>query len=110
MDSVDFDALEAKAASLLSAGADAFCACGADDEITTRENAAAWRSLRLRPRMLRGAASIDTSVTLLGAPCAMPIMLAPTGRHMLYHPDGEAASARAGAAAGAAFVLAQTRR
>ena len=56
--------------------------------------------------MLRGAASIDTSVTLLGAPCATPIMLAPTGRHMLYHPEGERASAKAGAAAGAAFVLA----
>jgi 4-hydroxymandelate oxidase len=106
VDSVDFDALEEKARSLLSPGADAFCTCGADDEITARENSLAWRALRLRPRVLRGTAAVDTSLTLLGAPCAMPMMLAPTGRHMLYHPEGERASARAGAAAGAAFVLA----
>jgi 4-hydroxymandelate oxidase len=106
MDSVDFDALEEETRSRVSAGAYAFCACGADDEITARENAAAWRGIRLRPRVLRGVASVDTSVTLLGAPCTMPIMLAPTGRHLLYHAEGERASARGGAAAGAAYVLA----
>jgi 4-hydroxymandelate oxidase len=106
MDSVDFDALEGRARLLLSPGADAFCSCGADDEITAAENAVAWRGLRLRPRVLRGVRSVDTSVTLLGARASMPIMLAPTGRHMLYHPEGERASARGGAAAGAGFVLA----
>ena len=62
----------------VSPGAFAFCACGADDEITVAENAAAWRALRLRPRVLRDVRSVDTSLTLLGAPARMPIMLAPT--------------------------------
>lgn len=106
MDSIAFDALEKEAYARVSAGAAAFCACGADDEITLAENAAAWRALRLRPRMLRGVTSVDTAVTCLGAPCAMPILIAPTGRHRLYHPQGERATARGAAQAGAAFVLA----
>jgi 4-hydroxymandelate oxidase len=55
--------------------------------------------------VLRGVRAIDTAVTLLGAPCATPVMLAPTGRHRLYHPEGESATARGGATAGAAFIL-----
>ena len=50
MDSVAFDALEEEAQSRVSPGAFAFCACGADDEISVAENVAAWRGLRLRPR------------------------------------------------------------
>jgi 4-hydroxymandelate oxidase len=106
MDSVDFDTLEDRARKILDPGAYAFAACGADDEVTLRENIAAWRAIRLRPRMLRGVTAVDTTTTLLGAPVATPVMLAPTGRHRLYHPDGERATARGAAAAGAAFVLA----
>ena len=39
----------------------AFCAAGADDEITANENIAAWRALRLRPRVLRDVGEIDTA-------------------------------------------------
>jgi 4-hydroxymandelate oxidase len=106
MDSVDFDNLEDRARKILDPGAYAFAACGADDEVTLRENIAAWRAIRLRPKMLRGVTAVDTATTLLGAPVATPVMLAPTGRHRLYHPDGERATARGAAAAGAAFVLA----
>jgi len=105
MDSVAFDALEEEAQSRVSPGAFAFCACGADDEISVAENVAAWRGLRLRPRVLRDVRAIDTALTLLGAPARMPIMLAPTGRHRLYHAEGERATARAAARAGAAYVL-----
>jgi 4-hydroxymandelate oxidase len=105
MDSVAFDALEQKAQSRVSPGAFAFCACGADDEISVAENGAAWRGLRLRPRVLRDVRTVDTALTLLGAPARMPIMLAPTGRHRLYHAEGERATARAAARAGAAYVL-----
>jgi 4-hydroxymandelate oxidase len=106
LDSVTFDELEAEARRQLPPGAFAFAACGADDEITVAENVAAWRALRLRPRVLQGVAAVDTSTLLLGAPVQSPIMLAPTGRHRLYHPDGERATARGAARAGAAFVLA----
>lgn len=106
MDSVTFDALEQEARNRVSPGAFAFCACGADDEITVAENSAAWRALRLRPHVLRDISSVDISTTVLGASLRSPIMLAPTGRHRLYHPEGERATARAAAQAGAAFVLA----
>jgi 4-hydroxymandelate oxidase len=106
LDSVDFDALEARARECLSAGAYAFAATGAVDEITCAENALAWQRLRLRPHVLRDITSIDTRTHVLGAPVATPIMVAPTGRHRLYHAEGEEATARGAAAVGSAFVLA----
>jgi 4-hydroxymandelate oxidase len=106
VDSADFDALEEAARARMAPAAFAFCAAGADDEITAQENAAAWRRLRLRPRILRDIARIDTSLTLLGRRAATPVMVAPSGRHRLFHPDGEPATARGAAAAGAVFVLA----
>lgn len=106
MDMADFDALEAAARGRLASGAYMFAACAAGDEITAAENGAAWRRLRLRPRVLRDVPAVDVATRILGAPASMPLMLAPTGRHRLYHPEGEAATARAAAAAGIPFVLA----
>jgi 4-hydroxymandelate oxidase len=106
MDSADFDALEERARQKLSPGAYAFAAGGADDEITLADNLAAWRRLRLRPRMLRNITAIDTGASVLGERLAMPLMVAPTGRHRLFHPEGERATARGAAAAGVPYVLA----
>src|ERR1700722_12502919 len=108
MDSADFDALEVRARETLTPGAYAFAAGGADDEITLADNIAAWRRLRLRPRMLRDVTAIDTSVNVLGERIAMPLMVAPTGRHRLFHPEGERATARGAAAAGVPYVMATT--
>ena len=104
MDSRDFDALEREATRRMPPGAAAFAMCGADDEITTAENVTAWRALRLRPRVLRDISHIDTGTTVLGQSLATPLMIAPMGRHKAYHPEGEAATARGAAAAGAGFV------
>jgi 4-hydroxymandelate oxidase len=106
MDSADFDALEERAREKLSPGAYAFAAGGADDEITLADNVTAWRRLRLRPRMLRDITAIDTSASVLGARLAMPLMVAPTGRHRLFHPEGERATARGAAAADVPYVMA----
>ena len=108
LDSADFDALEEKARAGLSPAAYAFAAAGADDEITAADNIAAWRRLRLRPRMLNDVTQVDTSVSILGVRCNAPIMVAPFGRHKLFHPEGERATARGAAAAGAVFVLPTT--
>ena len=105
MDCVDFDALEERAREKLPPPSFVFCATGADDEITAVENVTAWRKLRLRPRVLRDIVNVDTSVTLFGDRVATPIMVAPTGRHHLFHPEGERATARGAAAAGALFVM-----
>lgn len=106
MDCVEFDALEEQARAKLSAPSFAFCATGADDEITAQENVAAWRRLRLRPHVLRDIGTVDTSVSLLGHKVATPIMVAPMGRHRLFHADGERATARGATAAGAVNVFA----
>jgi 4-hydroxymandelate oxidase len=106
VDCVDFDALEETARAKLPAPAFAFCATGADDEITAAENVTAWRRLRLRPHVLRDIANVDTGVSLLGARVATPIIVAPMGRHRLFHADGERASAHGAAAAGAIYALA----
>ena len=84
----------------------AFCAAGADDEISVNENISAWRNLRLRPRVLNDIANVDTRVTLLGSAVPSPILIAPTGRHKLFNAEGERATARGASAAGCAYVMA----
>src|SRR6185312_4142559 len=108
LDSAEFDALEARARALLPPGAFAFADTGADDEITAKENVVAWRALRLRPRVLNDITAVDTGVSVLGERVATPIMVAPTGRHRLFHPDGERATARGAAGAGAIYCMATT--
>jgi 4-hydroxymandelate oxidase len=106
VDSVDFDALEDLAREKMPEASFAFCAAGADDEISAAENIAAWRDLQLRPRVLRDVTTIDTGVTLLGNRHPHPILIAPTGRHKLFHAQGEQATARGAAHASAPYVMA----
>lgn len=106
MDSVDFDALEGQAERNMPPASWAFCAAGADDEISVTENIHAWRALRLRPRVLRDVDNVDLRTSVIGTPVATPIMVAPTGRHKLFHRDGEAATARGAAAANVPYVMA----
>ena len=106
MDCIDFDALEEQARAALPPPSFAFLATGADDEISAVENVDAWRRLRLRPRVLNDITQPDTRVTVLGQELASPILVAPTGRHKLFHAEGECASARGAAAAGMPFILA----
>jgi 4-hydroxymandelate oxidase len=105
VDCLDLDALEQNARRMMPPSSWIFCDTGADDEITVKENVLAWRRLKLRPRVLRDIVEIDTGVTLLGAKLPMPIVVAPTGRHHLFHKDGERETARGAAAAGALFVM-----
>jgi 4-hydroxymandelate oxidase len=95
---------EARARELLDPGVLAYVEGGALDEITLRENAAAFQRRRLRPRVLAGAGDVDPSTTLLGAPVSMPIGIAPTARQGLAHAGAELAMARAAAEAGVVFT------
>jgi isopentenyl diphosphate isomerase/L-lactate dehydrogenase-like FMN-dependent dehydrogenase len=78
---------------------------GAGDELTVRENVEAWRGWRLRPRQLTGIEEVSTAVDILGAPVAAPILVAPVAYQRLLEPEGEAAMARAAAAAGTVMCL-----
>src|SRR3989337_3414594 len=82
-----------------------FIAGAAEDERTLRENRAAFQRLRLRPRVLVDVSKIDPSTTVLGQRIEFPVLLAPVAVQRLAHPDGELASARAGAAPGAILGL-----
>jgi isopentenyl diphosphate isomerase/L-lactate dehydrogenase-like FMN-dependent dehydrogenase len=66
---------------------------------------AAWERRRLRPRVLVDVADVTTATTLLGAPCAMPVAIAPMAAQGDLHPDGELATALAAAAAGVPLIL-----
>jgi 4-hydroxymandelate oxidase len=106
MDSADLDALEAAARAVISPAAYAFAAGGADDELTIADNIAAWQSLRLRPRVLRDVTAVDASVSVLGTRLPHPLMVAPMGRHHLYHAQAERETARGAAACDAIFMMA----
>jgi L-lactate dehydrogenase (cytochrome) len=78
---------------------------GAEDELTMRANAEAYRDLRFSPRVLRDVSEVDTSSTLLGRRLPFPVVLAPTGFTRIAHPDGELAVARAAKRAGVPYAL-----
>ncbi|HWF45586.1 MAG TPA: alpha-hydroxy acid oxidase [Bryobacteraceae bacterium] len=99
------DDFEVLAKSHLTHQAYEFVAGAAGDEITAAENRAAFRRVRLEPRVLVDVSRTDTSVTLFGRRHAHPILLAPTGYHRLFHAEGEAATVR-GANLGEATLIA----
>jgi 4-hydroxymandelate oxidase len=108
VDTLDFDALAQRAQAAMPPASWAFCATGADDEISATENVTAWRALRLRPRVLNDIAKASTATTVLGQAVDAPILIAPTGRHKLFHKDGERETARGAAAANALYVMAHS--
>jgi 4-hydroxymandelate oxidase len=78
---------------------------GAADEISLRWNREAFERIRLKPRVLVDVSRLDTRVTLLGRELPFPVLLAPTAYQRLVHPEGERATARGAAAAGATLVV-----
>lgn len=82
-----------------------YYASGAMDEITLRRNQRAFDRIRLRYRVLRDVSRRDLVTSLLGRRLALPVLVAPTAFQRMAHPDGEAATARAAAAAGTVMML-----
>jgi (S)-mandelate dehydrogenase len=78
---------------------------GAEDELTLRDNRAAFARLRFAPRVLRDVSVINTGIDLLGQPAALPLAIAPTGAVGYGRPGGDIAIARAAAAAGIPYTL-----
>ena len=78
---------------------------GSGDEVSLRANAAAYSRWLLRPRMLVDVSSISLETTLLGTPVSMPLGVAPFAMQRLLDPEGECATARAAAAAGALMCV-----
>lgn len=84
----------ARAAECLPEMAYRYLMSAAGDGRTAGWNEEAYGRIRLAPRVGVDVTAVDPSVTLLGRRLRHPVLLAPTGCHRLFHPDGEVASVR----------------
>jgi 4-hydroxymandelate oxidase len=78
---------------------------GAGTEATLRANQEAFDRWTFRPRVMSGRDRPSTATTFLGLPLELPLLTAPFGADGLFHPDGQAAVARANAAEGVIGIV-----
>ncbi len=78
---------------------------GAYDEVTLRDNRAAFEAIRLRQRVMVDVDRRSLATTLTGQAASLPLAIAPTGLTGLQHGAGEILGARAAASAGIPFCL-----
>src|SRR5947209_10166364 len=79
---------------------------GAEDEVTLRENRAAFERIRLLPKVLVNVAKVDMSAELFGQRATLPLAIAPTGGISAGRAGADAALACAAKAFGVPFTLA----
>lgn len=72
----------------------AFYSAASTDLVTQKENAQVWRSLLLRPRVLRNVGSAGTKRRILGCESDSPFFVCPAAMAKLAHIDGEMAIAQ----------------
>ena len=82
-----------------------YYASGAWDEVTLRDNQAAFERFKLRPRVLVDVSDRNLATKVLGQPLQMPLFIAPMAFQCLANPQGEVATATAAASAGVGMVL-----
>jgi 4-hydroxymandelate oxidase len=82
-----------------------YIAGGAAEEITLRDNRAAYDRLKILPRMLADMTGGNTRIDLLGRTWESPVFLAPVAYQKLAHADGELATALGAAAMKTGMVL-----
>ncbi len=99
-----FDFHEA-AKRVLMPGHYTYMALGTDSGGTLAANRAGFDKYQLRVRRLAGGTSIDPSIELFGERYPMPILIAPCGAQKAFHPEGEAAVARAARSRGVEQIL-----
>jgi 4-hydroxymandelate oxidase len=78
---------------------------GSNDEITLRENVAAFSRITVYPHVFRGVSHRDTQTTVLGLSTSTPVMVAPVALIGMLHPDGEVPVIRAASNAGLIVTL-----
>ncbi|MEA5506354.1 alpha-hydroxy acid oxidase [Halotia wernerae UHCC 0503] len=78
---------------------------GAWDEVTLRDNRAAFERVKLRPRILVDVSDRHLNTSILGQSLQLPLLIAPMAFQCLAHPQGEVATAQAAALAGVGMVL-----
>ena len=80
----------------------------ANDEVTLQENRRAWDRISIQYRTMVDVSERTLATTVLGAPVALPVLIAPTAMQKLAHPDGECATARAAELAGTVMIVSTT--
>jgi len=83
----------------------AFLTAGAADEVTLRDNRAAFDRIRLRGAVLRNVQGGHTRVELFGNTYEHPVFLAPVGYQKLFHDEGEKATAAAAEVMSAPLIV-----
>jgi isopentenyl diphosphate isomerase/L-lactate dehydrogenase-like FMN-dependent dehydrogenase len=76
-----------------------FGAGGTETETTLRRNRRAIRRLAVRQDILVDVRNIDLTTSLLGLPLSWPVVIAPMGGLVLFHPEGDCEMARGAAKA-----------
>jgi 4-hydroxymandelate oxidase len=99
------DEVEGRAAQRLHPTVYGYYRQGAGPQTARDEAEAAWRALRLRPRVLRDVSAVSTATTVLGGEVSTPILVAPTALQDQADPDGDLATARAVAAFGSVVCV-----
>ncbi|HEY2338253.1 MAG TPA: alpha-hydroxy-acid oxidizing protein, partial [Burkholderiales bacterium] len=79
---------------------------GAEDEVSLRDNCAAFQRVRLLPKVLTDVSKVDTKTEIFGKPSALPLAIAPTGGISAGRPGAELILARAAKACGVPFTMA----
>lgn len=77
----------------------------AGEEIGLRRSRQAYARVEFQPSVLQDVSDVDTSVTILGRPAALPLVFAPTGFTRMMHTDGEPAVARVASTVGIPYAL-----
>jgi 4-hydroxymandelate oxidase len=96
---------ERVAAERLAPGPLAYFTGGAGDEVTLRDNRAAYARQAIVPRVMRDVSSVDMSVEVFGRRWPTPIFIAPTALQRMAHPEGELATARSAASRGMTMTV-----
>ncbi|TMV10377.1 L-lactate dehydrogenase [Ruegeria sediminis] len=78
---------------------------GAYGEVTLARNVADFAGISPRQRVMRDVSSVDTSASLAGTDCAIPLALAPVGMGGMLARRAEIQAKRAADAAGVPFTL-----
>jgi len=78
---------------------------GAEDELTLRDNRAAFERVRLAPRVLMDVTQPDLSCEILGGASRQPFVIAPTGGIGFAWPGADVAIARTASALGIPYTL-----
>jgi (S)-mandelate dehydrogenase len=79
---------------------------GAEDEITLRDNRAAFERVRLLPKVLVNVAAVDTRVQILGKEARLPLAIGPTGGIGAGRPGADLMLARTAKAFGIPYTRA----